>query len=121
MRGVCAIHGSFIGRRCPDPAHRRQKPRSRIDEIRSTALWQKIRRLAAQRDGHRCTYGLEPGDRGTQAYDDGRCPVTAGLDGHHRVAIEDGGEAYDLDNVRTVCGTHHVQLEAERRRARRPA
>lgn len=87
--------------------------------MRSSRRWQKVREAAKRRDGNRCTYGLERGDRGTAAYPGGRCPVTEGLDGHHRLPVEDGGAPYDLDNVRTVCATHHARLEAEQRATRR--
>jgi len=34
---------------------------------------------------------------------------------HHLVAVEDGGDPYALDNLGTVCATHHPWWEALRR------
>ena len=107
------------GQRCEthrSPATPRK--RSRADRIRSGAVWQRKRREILQRDGHQCSWGLWRGDRGTQTYPRGRCPVTDGLDVHHVTPIEDGGEPYDDANLRTLCRQHHERAERERSRAR---
>lgn len=119
---LCARHGAYSGRGgCPECRKiraARPKPRTDLDRIRSTSRWQEARRKCVELAGGRCTYGLEEGDRGAQAYPGGRCPVTEKLDAHHRVALEDGGAPYAQDNLRCVCRGHHSRLEAERRRAR---
>lgn len=122
VQRLCARHGRYVGQACPtcrrDRATRPKKP-SIAERARSSPRWKKVAAAAAERDGHRCTYGLEPGDRGASHYPQGRCPVKAGLDGHHRIPIEAGGAAFDLENVRTLCRTHHARLEQEARAARR--
>lgn len=122
VQRLCARHGRYVGKACPtcrrDRATRPKRATS-ADRVRSTPRWKKVAAAAAARDGHRCTYGLEPGDRGVAHYPEGRCPVREGLDGHHRIPIEDGGAPYSLANVRTVCRTHHARLEQEARAARR--
>lgn len=119
VQRICARHGRHVDPDgCPKcRADRRQRPvkKTRAVVVRSSARWKKVVEQAKRRDGNRCTYGLERGDRGTRHYPDGRCPVTEGLDGHHRLPIEDGGAPYDLENVRTVCRTHHARLESDTR------
>jgi 5-methylcytosine-specific restriction endonuclease McrA len=122
VQRICAQHGRYVGRDCPkcrSVRAARPKPRTRAVAVRSSARWKNVAAAAAKRDGHRCTYGLEDGDRGARTYPGGRCPVQDGLTGHHRTPIEDGGAPYDLANVRTLCATHHARLEAEARTHRR--
>lgn len=105
----------YIGKRCGcRPA--RSKPRTEANRIRNTMAWRRVRARAIARDGNRCTWGLEDGDDGTLHYPDQRCPVTARLDGHHRVPIEAGGAPFALSNIRTMCSTHHNRAEASLRR-----
>lgn len=121
VQRICAQHGRYVGRSCPKcRADRAARPKKKTGAVavRSSQRWKRVVEQAKRRDGHRCTYGLEPGDRGARHYLGGRCPVTDGLDGHHRTPIEDGGAPYDLANVRTVCRTHHARLEAEQRAER---
>lgn len=114
VQRLCARHGRYVGSSCPtcrrDRATR-PKPKTDAVRIRSTRKWKQVAAAARRRDGNRCTYGLELADFGSSHYPDGRCPVVDGLDGHHRTPIEDGGRPYALDNVRTVCRTHHARLE----------
>lgn len=121
VQRICATHGRYVGRSCPtcrDDRARRPKPRTLAERVRSTKRWKSTEREAKRRDDGRCTYGLEPGDRGTRHYPDGRCPVVDGLQGHHRTPVEDGGAPYDLENVRTLCATHHARVESEYRNER---
>lgn len=118
VQKICAEHGRYVGRECPScraGRARRAKRKTRAEAVRATARWKRAQAAAIARDGGRCTYGLEDGDRGVAHYPGGRCPVEEGLQGHHRIPIEDGGAPYDLRNVRTVCATHHARLEAELR------
>lgn len=118
VQKICARHGRYVGRRCPacKGEEARRPQRSTIaTKVRNSKRWKVVQAQALDRDGRRCTYGLEPGDRGTRHYPGGRCPVVVGLQGHHRVPIEDGGAPFDLDNVRTACATHHARLDADYR------
>jgi 5-methylcytosine-specific restriction protein A len=80
-------------------------------EIYFTKEWERTRRRVLKRDGYRCRVLLDNG---------ARCPVHdrtgVGLQAHHLVALEEGGEPYDLTNLVTACIDHHVELDSERRR-----
>lgn len=69
-----------------------------------TSAWRDAREYVLARDGHRCTVARLLG---------GYC--TDRLDVHHLVRPEDGGGMFDVDNLVTVCSTHHPKLEALRR------
>lgn len=119
VQRICARHGRFLGSTCPECRRERAgrpKRNTLAVQVRSSRRWKRVERAARERDGGRCTYGLQIGERGAGHYPDGRCPVTEGLSGHHVVPIEDGGAPYDLDNVRTLCAPHHARKEAEIRR-----
>jgi 5-methylcytosine-specific restriction endonuclease McrA len=85
----CSSHHP-VGYRCPKVERRRYRA-SRQRRIRSTAAWQKARALARERDGQRCA----------------RCPSTTNLSVHHIVSLEDGGEAFALNNLITLCRSCH--------------
>lgn len=72
--------------------------------IYSTLRWRVVRSRALRRDGHRCTVSRWFG---------GSCSAT--LHVHHIVPVRDGGAAYDVENLATVCAVHHPQWEALRR------
>lgn len=57
-------------------------------------LWAAIRRRVIERDGYRCT----------------RCGAAGVLEVHHKVALEDGGGAYDEDNLATLCRGCHMSV-----------
>lgn len=81
--------------------------------VYSTSRWRAVRADALRRDADRCTVGRLLG---------GACSLD--LQAHHIEALSDGGAPFDLDNVATVCSTHHPTWEAIRRavlRARRRA
>ena len=59
--------------------------------------WGLTRLRAFERDNWRCT----------------GCGRVGKLEGHHVVELQDGGAAYDVENVRTVCRACHI---AEHRR-----
>lgn len=103
------------GHDCPRAGRRRPKPTSAADKIRATARWQRTRARILRRDGHRCTFGTYDDER----YWLGRCPVTKGVDVHHRQPIEQGGAPFAGDNLRTMCATHHARDEQRIREAAR--
>lgn len=67
--------------------------------------WAAARELAKARDGHRCSIARLLG---------GDCHER--LDVHHLQSVEERPDlALDLDNLLTVCASHHPTLEAVRR------
>jgi 5-methylcytosine-specific restriction endonuclease McrA len=109
------------GSRCDECTKRGERERSRLRDIlepdravRSSRQWQETRERVKARDGNRCTYGTYPGDDVRP-----RCRAHAKLTVHHIVRPEDGGAPFDEDNCRTLCYTHHNQLEAIARAKRR--
>lgn len=63
--------------------------------------WADVRRRALERDGNRCTISRLVG---------GAC--SGSLHGHH---LDVDGNPLDLDNVISVCASHHPKIEAVRR------
>lgn len=57
--------------------------------------WKKTRQQVLERDGHKC-----------QA-----CGATEDLHVHHIIPVSAGGERYDIDNLVTLCDTHHREWE----------
>lgn len=77
-----------------------------MEHIYSTLRWRNYTRPAAiARDAGRCTVSRLLG---------GDCSPGP-LHAHHILAIADGGEPYDVDNVGTTCAAHHPMWEALRR------
>ena len=54
--------------------------------------WRAVKRQAHERDGWRCTF----------------CGKAGALEAHHIIAIENGGEPYDLDNIASACRGCHI-------------
>lgn len=77
----------------------------RLSRIYNTPRWRATRARAIERDGGRCTVSRLLG---------GECSRRS-LHVHHIVPLEDGGAAYELDNVGTSCASHHAMWEALRR------
>ncbi len=69
----------------------------------SSRAWRDVRAYVLARDGRRCT-AVEEGRR---------CPVTAGLEVDHVVALADGGSNRAV-NLTTLCREHHRRKSAER-------
>jgi 5-methylcytosine-specific restriction endonuclease McrA len=86
-----------IRNRCPDCGRaldRELSRQKRARGARNSAQWQKARAAAKQRDGNRCVH----------------CGATEGLQVHHVVRLEDGGAAFELNNLVTLCvGCHGEQ------------
>lgn len=55
--------------------------------------WKRVRRAAFDRDGWRCT----------------RCGKRGRLEAHHKTALRDGGDPYDLANIETLCRSCHIE------------
>jgi hypothetical protein len=64
----------------------------------NTSRWQTLRAQVRRRDGNRCVV----------------CGATERLSVHHVVAAVDGGRD-TLDNLVTLCVTHHRRADAARR------
>lgn len=110
MNRICPRHGVHAGARCPKcPQGGR---RTTQHEIRSTKRWQRVAKFVRRRDGYRCTFGLHRGEARE------RCKKTGpSLPVHHVQDVENHPElAFEPANCRTLCTTHHNQIEAERRR-----
>jgi hypothetical protein len=76
-----------------------------VTAIYNTLRWRAARTRALERDGRRCTVSRLLGG-----------PCSAGpLHVHHVEPVADGGDPYALDNLGTVCSSHHPQWEALRR------
>jgi 5-methylcytosine-specific restriction endonuclease McrA len=90
-----------IRNRCPDCGRaldRELSRQKRARRARNSAQWQKARAAAKQRDGNRCVH----------------CGATEGLQVHHVVRLEDGGAAFELNNLVTLCvGCHGEQHRGE--------
>ncbi len=70
----------------------------------STLHWRTVAARARKRDGNRCTVArLLGGDC------HGRLHV------HHIVPVSEGGPEFDLENLGTVCASHHPFWESLRR------
>ncbi len=67
--------------------------------------WSRARRRALARDGNRCTVSRLLG---------GEC-ASGPLHVHHIVAVSEGGERYELENLGTTCAAHHPMWESLRR------
>lgn len=123
---ICAVHGLYVGKECPackgardtSNATRRRDRATRADRIRSGKRWKIARTWVLERDGNRCTYGNYQEDD-TRGLTRGGCRATRGLDVHHRIPIEDGGDPFDEDNLRTLCDGHHAVTEAAYRKEHR--
>lgn len=75
------------------------------DAFYNSPEWRAAREQARARDGNRCSVARLIG---------GSC--SARLHVHHLQSIEERPDlALDLDNLLTVCSTHHPTLEAIRR------
>ena len=70
----------------------------------STALWRLVAQKAKRRDRSRCTVARLLG---------GDCRGL--LHVHHIVPVSEGGAALALDNLATVCASHHPKWESLRR------
>jgi hypothetical protein len=75
-----------------------------VASLYSSLAWRAARRAALDRDGERCTVARLLG---------GIC--SASLHVHHLKPVREGGDRFGLDNLVTVCSTHHPQLEGVRR------
>jgi 5-methylcytosine-specific restriction endonuclease McrA len=95
--GRLVPEGTARYRRCPDcatsygkreAAKRKARPQQRIWE---SSAWRRVRKLALDRDGHRC----------------GRCAATVNLSVHHITPMRESGAPFDLANLETLCKSCH--------------
>ena len=70
----------------------KRHPGSRHHAALNWRAWARARRAAFQRDEYRCT----------------SCSVAGKLEAHHVVELRDGGPAYDLANIKTLCRSCHM-------------
>lgn len=75
---------------------------SRFYDALDQARWQRVRRLALERDGWRCV----------------QCGLRGRLDVDHIVPLRRGGATYDLANLQVLCRACHI--EKSRGESRRP-
>ncbi len=98
----CSKHGIYQGKRCPQCKQQIEKDynsNSRNKENQSiyqSKKWRDLRQDAIIRDGFKCT----------------NCDTIIGLKHRdhvvdHIIEIEDGGAAYDLENLQTLCMSCH--------------
>lgn len=115
---ICSLGHIYQGSRCPQCPAPKKDPTEFARRIRSTVRWHRAKERVLNRDSHRCTYGTydEDDKRGLFAGD--QCLAKKKLDVHHRIPIEDGGEPYADDNLRTLCTRHHAVVESNYRRRR---
>ena len=66
--------------------------------------WARARRACFERDSYRCAL----------------CGLAARLEAHHVKALEDGGAAFELTNLRAVCRGCHIALHMAERDSRLP-
>jgi 5-methylcytosine-specific restriction endonuclease McrA len=86
---------------CPSCERSRTRSRLRTEPWRGsyrTGRWARARAHALARDGHRCT----------------RCGGGERLEVHHVRPLADGGSAFELDNLVTLCSSCHHGAEAKR-------
>jgi 5-methylcytosine-specific restriction endonuclease McrA len=74
---------------------RRAKKKTVAVKVRDSRRWQQVRESAKRRDGYRCR----------------RCGRGDRLEVHHVTPIEQGGNAYSLDNLITLCSPCHKREE----------
>ena len=86
--------------RGPRNRWREQTPEQReANRIYHTAKWRKVRQQALIRDGYRCQH----------------CGTTQHLIVHHDIEVtKDPGQAFNLDNLETLCRSCHGRTHTER-------
>ena len=104
MPRVCATDGcpelAVRRGRCQDHVRAFERAAARRNPSRASygsARWRRVRRLAVERDGHRCVL-CGSGDHPHVDHIDGQ-----GLDGPH---------AFELSNLRTLCRSCHSRHTA---------
>jgi 5-methylcytosine-specific restriction endonuclease McrA len=84
----------------------------------ATKAWQDSRSARLELDEFRCTYKEGPRRCSVRLGDRDQHGDLIPVDVHHITALSDGGDPYDLENLRTLCRPHHGKVPA-RRRSRR--
>lgn len=76
----------------------------------ATLRWRAARAAALARDEYSCRFPVPIWD------DFETCNETKNLHVHHICSPEEGGDPYDLENLMTVCASHHAFWHNEMRR-----
>lgn len=80
----------------------------------TTSHWRRVRAAAVERDDGRCTavegYDSVQDEHGEWVEVPVVCGDTEDLHVHHVTRPEDGGDPFDLDNLLTLCPSHHARL-----------
>jgi 5-methylcytosine-specific restriction enzyme A len=84
--------------------HERERSRKRRAEsaaakTRGSRTWQQIREIAKRRDGYRCRH----------------CGSTEKIEAHHVQGLAEGGSAFSLENIITLCPDCHRKEGAKAR------
>lgn len=95
----CGCQLPYPGRgKCPDCARTYERERSRrrratsaAVKVRDSKAWKEVREAAKRRDGYRCR----------------RCGSSEKVEAHHVHGLADGGSAFTLANVLTLCAVCH--------------
>jgi 5-methylcytosine-specific restriction endonuclease McrA len=90
------IGGSY----CDEHAREHERDRWRARPWRGDPAWHKARAKARRRDKNRCTV----------------CGSRVDLSVHH---VNGNAEDHRLENLRTLCATHHAEATAKLREAQR--
>jgi 5-methylcytosine-specific restriction enzyme A len=84
--------------------HERERSRKRRAEsaaakTRGSRTWQQVREIAKRRDGYRCR----------------QCGSAEKIEAHHIQGLAEGGNAFSLDNIITLCADCHRKEGAKAR------
>jgi 5-methylcytosine-specific restriction endonuclease McrA len=101
----CGVQLPYPGRGpCEDCRRTYERERSRARRATSAAVkarnsqaWQRIRDLAKRRDGFRCR----------------QCGSSEKIEAHHIQGLAQGGSAFSLENVITLCARCHRKESAK--------
>ena len=100
MKRACPYCGRIHDKR-NECGRANQHVRTEESKIRSARTWKKVKQLANERDGMMCVFCFAEGRINTQ-----------GLETHHIVPLHvDPARAYELENLVTLCRTHHEEAE----------
>ena len=95
---LCPGCGALVGKRGRCAACKRTQERERynaepIRRLRGDRRWKRARAAAKRRDGNRCQ----------------SCGAGVRLEVHHILPLEQGGDAFALGNLVTLCASCHRQ------------
>lgn len=107
MKHLCPIHGYYIkenkNSRCPKCTKQYDKQiRNKVSkDIYNSRRWKEVRAAILVRDAARCV----------------QCDSKDNLVVDHIKELVDGGDAYDLNNLETLCKKcHNIKTHEEKRK-----